>query len=138
MSLLLAILNTASEGFKPFGGGGVFIFKLYERRKRATSPAQPRIVEYEGERHSGMSEVLGSQDAHPIPRGKNILPVPKVPKIKSAVRKLPSQNHSINLMSFALGGVAQQNAERLMQAEIAIQERRIYNDAVAIMLLLAS
>ena len=138
MSLLLAILNTASEGFKPFGGGGVFIFKLYERRKRATSPAQPRIVEYEGERHSGMSEMPGSQEATPAPKGKNLLPVPKVPKIKGAVRKEFKHNPTINLASFALGGVAQQNAERLMKAEIEIQERRIYNDAVAIMLLLAS
>ena len=133
MSLLLAILRTlAPESTANKFGGGMFVKAMYDRRKRTKAP--PRFVEYAGEGNPITPEA--QSEAIQTNKGRNLLPVPKPTKIKAATRQ--AGRPVISLSTFADGGVARQNAERMMKAELEIHARRNQNDALAVILLLAS
>lgn len=126
MSLLLAILRTlAPESTANKFGGGMFVKAMYDRRRRTKAP--PRFIEYTGE---------GNQPPEAQPKGRNLLPAPKPTKIKTATRL--DHRPVINITTFAEGGAARAKAEKIMKAELEIQARRNQNDALAVILLLAS
>ena len=130
MSLLLAILQTLSppDTGNKFGGG-MFVKAMYDRRRRTKAP--PRFVEYAGEGNPATPEAEATQ-----PKGRNLLPAPKPTKIKTATRL--DHRPVINLTTFAEGGAARAKAEKIMKSELEIQARRNQNDALAVILLLAS
>ena len=121
--------------------GGMFVQALYARRKRTKAP--PRFIDRYDAITTG-DESPANGDNLPTngnnSTGKNLLPVQNQPKIVKVTpvktrRKLPT----VNLFTIAhQGGVAQANAERLVKAELEIQARRNLNDAIAVLLLLAS
>lgn len=130
MSLLLAILQTLSppDTGNKFGGG-MFVKAMYDRRRR--TKAAPRFIEYTGEGNPASPAAEATQ-----PRGRNLLPAHKPAKIKTAIRL--DHRPVINLTTFAEGGAARAKAEKIMRAELEIQARRNQNDALAVILLLAS
>lgn len=132
MSLLLAILQALSppDTGNKFGGG-MFVKAMYDRRRRTKAP--PRFVEYAGE---GNPSTLEAQPEATHPKGRNLLPAPKPAKIKTATRL--DHRPVINITTFAEGGAARAKAEKIMKAELEIQARRNQNDALAVILLLAS
>ena len=130
MSLLLAILRTlAPESTANKFGGGMFVKAMYDRRRRTKAP--PRFVEYAGEGNPATPEAEAAQT-----KGRNLLPAPNPTKIKTAIRL--DHRPVINLTTFAEGGAARAKAEKIMKAELEIQARRNQNDALAVILLLAS
>ena len=143
MSLLLAILRTLApvpETGNKFGGG-MFVRAMYDRRKRTKAP--PRFIDrYDLVTKGNESSVNGeNMPANGnISPGRNLLPVQNQPKIAKVTpvktrRNLPT----VNLFTIVhQGGVAQANAEKLVKAELEIQARRNLNDAIAVLLLLAS
>lgn len=132
MSLLLAILRTlAPESTANKFGGGMFVKAMYDRRKRTKAP--PRFVEYAGEGNPAIPE---TQPEATQPKGRNLLPAPKPTKIKTVTRL--DHRPVINITTFAEGGAARAKAEKIMKAELEIQARKNQNDALAVILLLAS
>lgn len=142
MSLLLAILRTLAPPVPDTGnkfGGGMFVRAMYDRRKRTKAP--PRFIDRydlvtKGNESSANGENMPADGN--ISPGRNLLPVQSQPKITRAKPVRSKHKPVIDLITFAEGGVARANAERMMKAELEIQARRNLNDAIAVLLLLAS
>ena len=138
MSLLLAILRTlAPEGTGNKFGGGMFVKNMYDRRKR-TNPG-PRFVD-RYDLVSGDPTLLTSPDLDGVNTQRGANPIKPLatasPKVKAVAR---STRELSAILTFTGGPKANTNAERMIQAEMEIRARKnSYNDAAAILLLLAS
>ena len=135
MSLLLAILRTASTANK--FGGGMFVKAMYDRRKR-TNPGPRYVDRYD--LVSGEPVLLTSPDLGGVNTQGGANPIKTLatasPKFKAVSR---STRELSAILTFTGGPKANTNAERMIQAEMEIRARKnSYNDAAAILLLLAS
>lgn len=134
MSLLLALLHViVPPDTKNQFGGGMFVQVIRAHNKRKTAPIKPRFTEYESD-----SKMWEGFKEFPNSTGKNLAPVAQKPTPKQYKGHKQTSNSIINLSTIQSGGVAKQNIERVITEELAIQARINQNNAIALLLLLAS
>ena len=136
MSLLLAILRTlAPEGTGNKFGGGMFVKNMYDRRKR-TNPGPRYVDRYDLVSGEPVPFTNGtSVDTPALVRTATIHPEPTPIKARAASR---STRPMADVITFIRSGETLARAEKMVLEEQAIRERQYLNNAVAILLLLAS
>ena len=136
MSLLLAILRTlAPEGTGNKFGGGMFVKNMYDRRKR-TNPGPRYVDRYDLVSGEPVPFTNGtSADAPALARAVPSQPEPTPAKARAASR---TARPMADVITFIRSGETLARAEKMVLEEQAIRERQYLNNAVAILLLLAS
>jgi len=103
------------------------------RKKKHPNPVPPRFIEYPAD-----AKVWEGFKEFPNSTGRHILPV----RQKTQPKRYKGARKPVGVISLAKlaanGGPVKQNIERLLIAELETQARRNNNDALAVLLLLAS